>query len=123
MSVLPAPDEKPAYVQRMFGTIAARYDRVNRLMTFGLDQGWRRFAAREVAAAVPAGSGVMVLDVGTGTGDFLPILHRELGTRFAVGVDFSLPMMQAGAANVTGSSAYVGGDALRLPFSMIRSTP
>jgi demethylmenaquinone methyltransferase/2-methoxy-6-polyprenyl-1,4-benzoquinol methylase len=116
MSVLPAPDEKPDYVRRMFGTIAARYDRVNRLMTFGLDQGWRRFAAREVAGALPPGQRAVALDVGTGTGDFLPILCRELGTKLAVGVDFSLPMMRAGAANADGSSAFIGGDALRLPF-------
>jgi len=118
VSVLPAQDEKPVYVRRMFDAIAGRYDRVNRLMTFGLDQGWRRFAVDEVAAAArDAAERPTVLDVGTGTGDFLPIIRRRIPGAAVIGVDFSLPMMQAGREKVEPSAGgYVGGDALRLPF-------
>ncbi|HSH77040.1 MAG TPA: ubiquinone/menaquinone biosynthesis methyltransferase [Herpetosiphonaceae bacterium] len=119
MSVLPVPEQKAIYVRRMFGAIAARYDRVNRVMTFGLDQGWRRFAVDEVAAAVPTDAGhVVMLDVGTGTGDFLPLLRRVLPDATVVGVDFSLPMMQAGWSKAAGpgGGGFTGGDALRLPF-------
>ena len=118
-SVLPAPGDKPAYVRHMFDTIAERYDRVNRLMTFGLDQGWRRFAVYEVSAPIPHGSvTVRALDVGTGTGDFLPILRRALPGAVVVGVDFSPLMMQAGLHNAAGiaGGGFAGGDALRLPF-------
>ena len=120
-SVLPAPDEKPVYVQRMFDAIAGRYDRVNRLMTFGLDQGWRQFAVDEVVAGIrhPLDD-VAVLDVGTGTGDFLPILSRALPGATVVGVDFSLQMMRAGYAKssvLQGGGGFAGGDALRLPFA------
>src|SRR5688572_16637586 len=89
-SVLPAADEKPVYVRRMFDTIAARYDRMNRLMTFGLDQGWRRYAVAEVVAGIRRPlDRVAVLDVGTGTGDFLPIISRALPGAAVVGADFS----------------------------------
>lgn len=117
MSVLPAPEEKAVFVEQMFARIAPGYDRVNRVMTFGLDQGWRR----QVVAAVAPPVGGRALDVGTGTGDFLPELEawtRETG--FVVGVDFTVPMMQAGQPKLAllskGRSAFVGGDALRLPF-------
>ncbi|WP_343402676.1 class I SAM-dependent methyltransferase, partial [Caldilinea sp.] len=40
--MLPTLDEKPVYVNRMFARIAPTYDLMNRLMTFGQDQGWRR---------------------------------------------------------------------------------
>ena len=120
LSVLPAPDEKAAYVRRMFDRIAARYDRMNRLMTFGLDQGWRRFAVSEVAAGVsPSNRRVVALDVGTGTGDFLPILRQQLPGAVVVGADFSLPMMRAGrskAGALHGAGGYVAGDGLCLPF-------
>ncbi len=119
LSVLPPPDQKSLYVRRMFDAIAARYDLLNRVMTFGLDQGWRRFAAREVAAGF-RGRRVRALDVGTGTGDFLPIIRQALPQASVVGVDFSLPMMQAGLGKVDqlgGRAGFIGGDALRLPFA------
>lgn len=118
MSVLPLPEQKPAYVHTMFAAIAGRYDLMNRLMTFGLDQGWRAFAARYVAAATTHGPR-RALDIATGTGDFLPLLHRAMPDAMIVGVDFCPPMMQAGWHKLTatgGRGAFVGGDALRLPF-------
>ncbi len=118
MSVLPTPDQKSAYVNDMFSAIAERYDLLNRVMTFGLDQGWRRFAVRYVAAAQTTGPR-RALDVATGTGDFLPLLHAAIPDADVIGADFCLPMMQAGINKVdaTGNrGAYVGGDAMRLPF-------
>ncbi len=121
LSVLPAPEQKPQYVRRMFDAIAWRYDLVNRLMTFGLDQTWRRFAVFQAAAGVSQSARpVRALDVGTGTGDFLPLLRRALPSALVVGADFSLPMMRAGmhkADALGGKGGYVGGDALDLPFS------
>lgn len=112
MSVLPPPEEKAAYVERMFARIAPGYDRVNRVMTFGLDQSWRRQVVELVAPPL----GGRALDVGTGTGDFLPELAAWMRDGLAVGVDFTLPMMRAGLPKLDAHSAFVGGDALRLPF-------
>ena len=64
-SVLPAQEEKTARVRAMFDLIAPRYDLVNRLMTLGLDQRWRRTTV--TALALPAGA--RVLDLACGTGD------------------------------------------------------
>lgn len=117
MSVLPAPHEKARYVERMFSRIAHGYDRVNRAMTFGLDRGWRRRVVDLVAAPT---HGAM-LDIGTGTGDFLVELAARSPLGLAVGVDFTIPMMQAGWTKIDrpaeeGHAAFVGGDALHLPF-------
>ena len=54
----------PDAVRRMFDRIAPVYDLMNRLMTAGLDQRWRRMTA---AAAVRPGD--RVLDACCGTGD------------------------------------------------------
>ncbi len=115
MTVLPPPEEKAIYVERMFARIAAGYDRMNRVMTGGLDRGWRDLAAESVAP--PAGG--RVLDIGTGTGDFLPLLAGWVPDGMVVGVDFTVPMMQAGLPKLEGlenRAGFVGGDALRLPF-------
>jgi demethylmenaquinone methyltransferase/2-methoxy-6-polyprenyl-1,4-benzoquinol methylase len=105
--VLPTGAEKTARVRAMFDTIAPRYDLMNRLMTFGLDRGWRR--ATVAALGLPQGS--LVLDLACGTGD-LSRLGRRRGYR-VVGTDLSAGML---AAN--GSSApLVEADGSRLPFA------
>ncbi|NJN66636.1 MAG: ubiquinone/menaquinone biosynthesis methyltransferase [Chloroflexaceae bacterium] len=118
--VLPTLEEKASYVERMFTQIAATYDATNRVMTFGLDQGWRQQIVETVAPFVDG----RALDVGTGTGDFLPMLAAWMPEGIAVGVDFCLPMMQEGLGKLDGASnpaplgerSFVGGDALHLPF-------
>lgn len=113
MSVLPPIEEKASYVEQMFSRIATRYDMMNGLMTFGMDRGWRRRAIEWVDPP----SGGYALDVGTGTGDFLPLLAERAA--FAVGADFTLPMMQAGLPKLArhrAATAFVNGDALCLPF-------
>jgi demethylmenaquinone methyltransferase/2-methoxy-6-polyprenyl-1,4-benzoquinol methylase len=93
MSVLPHLEEKAAYVRQSFANIATGYDRTNRVMTFGMDQGWREYAVTRVA---PLANGC-ALDIGTGTGDFLPLLAHWMPDGIAVGIDFCLPMMHAGS--------------------------
>ena len=106
MSSLPQGEAKVKAVDDMFDAIAPRYDLLNRLLTFGMDVGWRRKAVRSLA--LPQGS--TVLDVACGTGD----LCRELEKRGyrAVGVDRSAGML---AAQRT-AAPLVRGDALGLPF-------
>jgi demethylmenaquinone methyltransferase/2-methoxy-6-polyprenyl-1,4-benzoquinol methylase len=115
MTVLPPPETKAAYVEQMFARIAPGYDRMNRLMTLGLDRGWRQHAVQAIA---PPTDG-RALDVGTGTGDILPILGSWMPKGQVVGLDFTVPMMQAGLPKLTETpcpAGFVGGDALRLPF-------
>lgn len=106
--------ERAAYVRRMFGRIAGRYDLLNRLMTVGQDRRWRRIVVR-MADLPPGGA---LLDVGTGTGDIaLEALHQRPDAR-AVGVDFTRAMLHIGQARANGSQVgWVEGDALALPFS------
>ena len=107
LAPLPTGDAKTARVRTMFDTIAPRYELVNRVMTFGLDRGWRR---RTVAAlALPPGA--LVLDLACGTGDL-----SRLGARCAyrmVGADLSAGML---AANDR-AAPVVQADGCRLPFA------
>jgi demethylmenaquinone methyltransferase/2-methoxy-6-polyprenyl-1,4-benzoquinol methylase len=91
----------------MFDAIAPRYDLVNRVMTFGLDMGWRRRAVR--ALNLPPGS--LVVDVACGTGDFCRVLE---GAGFsAVGTDISAGMLDAAKT----SAPLIQADALKMPFA------
>ncbi len=104
---LPEGDEKASRVRDMFDAIAGRYDLVNRVMTFGMDVGWRRRAVRELR--LPGGA--LVADLACGTGDLCRELSRD-GYR-AVGFDFSLGMLTKAATDVP----LVQADVLRLPLA------
>lgn len=88
-SPLPSGDDKTVAVRQMFDAIAGRYDLVNRLMTFGMDQGWRSHAIDSLAVT----QGATVLDLACGTGD----MARELEARgvMAIGADLSFGMLAA----------------------------
>ncbi|HEX2295062.1 MAG TPA: ubiquinone/menaquinone biosynthesis methyltransferase [Actinomycetota bacterium] len=103
---LPVGRAKVEAVRSMFDSIAPRYDLVNRVMTFGMDVGWRRASIRSLAPR----RGDLVLDVACGTGDFCRALEKR-GHR-VVGVDFSMGMLRAART----AAPLLQGDALRLPF-------
>jgi demethylmenaquinone methyltransferase/2-methoxy-6-polyprenyl-1,4-benzoquinol methylase len=103
---LPHGAEKVHRVRSMFDSIAGRYDLVNRVMTFGLDVGWRRRAVASLQ--LPGGS--LVLDLACGTGDLCRELRAQ-GYR-AIGFDFSAGML--GAART--EAPLVQADVLRLPL-------
>jgi demethylmenaquinone methyltransferase/2-methoxy-6-polyprenyl-1,4-benzoquinol methylase len=99
----------PDAVRRMFDRIAPVYDLMNRLMTAGLDQRWRRLTVRETVAP-----GDRVLDACCGTGD-LAIAARRAGAGEVVGLDFSERMLER-ARRKEPKVEWVHGDLLELPF-------
>jgi demethylmenaquinone methyltransferase / 2-methoxy-6-polyprenyl-1,4-benzoquinol methylase len=95
-------------VRTMFDRIAPVYDAMNRVMTAGLDQRWRRLTAE---AAVRPGD--RVLDACCGTGD-LALADARAGGR-VVGLDFSERMLERARRKST-AVEWVRGDLLELPF-------
>jgi demethylmenaquinone methyltransferase/2-methoxy-6-polyprenyl-1,4-benzoquinol methylase len=117
-AVLPSAEEKPVYVNRMFARIARTYDFMNRLMSGGQDQRWRRLLLG-FCNLPPRGR---LLDVGTGTGDIAFGARRRFPGVEVVGVDFTYEMLavgQAKAGHIGRASAapLLQGDALALPFA------
>jgi demethylmenaquinone methyltransferase/2-methoxy-6-polyprenyl-1,4-benzoquinol methylase len=107
---LPPPAEKRAFVSRMFDAIAPRYDAMNRVMTFGMDRGWRRATLASLAIR----PGHVIVDLGCGTGD-LSDGARAAGAR-AVGVDLSAGML-AQATRRGSAGTLVRADAGALPLA------
>jgi demethylmenaquinone methyltransferase/2-methoxy-6-polyprenyl-1,4-benzoquinol methylase len=128
----------------MFARIARCYDFMNRLMTLGRDQAWRRYVARQAAlpqgglcpeassracpersrrgsvrGAQPEG---LALDVATGTADLALALTGHSPHGRVVGLDFCPEMIDIGRAKVAAAGGdprvrFVIGDALQLPFA------
>jgi demethylmenaquinone methyltransferase/2-methoxy-6-polyprenyl-1,4-benzoquinol methylase len=103
---LPQGQAKRRAVEDMFDRVAPDYDRMNRVISLGLDRGWRRRTVE--ALDLPAGA--RVLDLACGTGDLCRDLTRV--GHAPVGVDFSEGMLAAAAVD----TPLVRGDGESLPI-------
>jgi len=113
-----APGSAGLPLQKMFDGVPRHYDLINRLLTLGCDQIWRRRAAAACLRDGPA----RVLDLCTGTGDLALLLAGRAGRGAQVtGLDFSPPMLdvalrKAGRCRDGGTVQFMPGDAGQLPF-------
>ena len=101
----------------MFDRIAARYDRMNQIISLGLDRGWRTALVR--AMGVPEGG--HVLDVATGTGDVAIAIASTHTTSTVTGLDPSQGMLEVGREKVLGAGLEERvrldfGDAQKMPY-------
>ena len=104
----------PGRVRAMFGRIAGRYDLLNRLLSAGIDQRWRRLAVRTAAEQLGR-QPELVVDTCCGTGD-LALAFAEPGAR-VVGVDFTPEMLRiARPRKALERGVYVQGDAMGMPL-------
>lgn len=105
---------KGAQVQSMFDRIAPSYDLMNRLMTFGRDQYWRRF----VVDRAQVDKGDAFLDLASGTGDIAFEVRRRNSSSRIVAADFSTGMLEKGKTRPEGATvSWVACDAMNLPFT------
>ena len=117
-AVLPSDAAKPRFVRGMFDAIARRYDVMNRLMTGGQDERWRRITAD---AALPETVSV-ALDLGSGTGDLSFALAKRAPHARVIAADFSEGMLRV--AQHKGARRLVGrhvipllADGMQLPLA------
>lgn len=111
-------EEKERFIQSTFSAIAARYDRINRIMTFSMDRRWRRRTAYFTGAPV----GGSALDVCCGTGELSQALAERIGARGrVVGLDFNQDMLDIGREKqrqglLANNIEFLQGNAMELPF-------
>ena len=100
----------------MFDAIAPRYDLLNRIISFGIDRGWRRRCVRALGDA-PA----RILDLATGTGDLAIESAKTYPGARVVGVDPSTKMLEIGVQKIAAQQLservqLQEGSAEELPF-------
>ena len=84
-------------VWKMFDRISPSYDRLNRILSLGIDQGWRR----RMASLLPEGNALTVLDLATGTGDQILSLFQECPrVQSGIGLDLAEKMLEIGREKV-----------------------
>lgn len=108
--------KKPLY--GIFTKIPPRYDLINHLITWGMDNRWRQRAAKECLASHPE----KVLDLCCGTGDLAIYIAKMSASNVEItGVDYSQPMLdiavqKAQKMGVGGRISFRYGDVANLPF-------
>ncbi|RPH93330.1 bifunctional demethylmenaquinone methyltransferase/2-methoxy-6-polyprenyl-1,4-benzoquinol methylase UbiE [candidate division KSB1 bacterium] len=111
MKPSPNPD-----VADMFNRIAHTYDRLNHLLSFGIDRRWRKLAVRKLRLK----NGCTILDCAAGTGDMALAIHDRVDGTTTVLLDPAHSMLcEADAKAGTISPArfrLICGSAERIPF-------
>ena len=107
---------KKQQVEQMFDTISGNYDSLNRMISLGTDQGWRRNVLKMVSDTNPDS----ILDIATGTGDLAILLSKSNAKRI-VGLDLSAGMLEVGkekvkALGLQNKIEMIQGDSENLPF-------
>ncbi len=101
---------------KMFNQIAPTYDRINRILSFGLDRGWRK----QIAKYLPENKPLQILDLATGTGDqLLALLESDRLIQKAVGIDLAKEMLNIAETklrNYKDKVQILQADAQILPF-------
>jgi demethylmenaquinone methyltransferase/2-methoxy-6-polyprenyl-1,4-benzoquinol methylase len=101
----------------MFNAISPKYDALNRILSAGIDQSWRRKTLREIRAT----GALKLLDVATGTADLALALAKGIPGSRVVGVDISAGMLEVGrskvrARDLEGRVRLDLGDGEQLPY-------
>ena len=108
---------KKEEVRDMFDNIAPKYDLLNRVLSLGIDQSWRKKTLSTLKNQSPEN----ILDVATGTGDLAIMALKRLNPKKIIGIDLSRGMLdyadkKAEKQQLTEKLTFVQGDAENLPF-------
>lgn len=85
-----SPDKKRAYNQWLFSIIAAEYDSISQILSFGMDRYWKR----ELMKNLPFLDSAIILDSACGTGDLSIMLSAKFSTSKVLAIDLSHKMLK-----------------------------
>jgi demethylmenaquinone methyltransferase/2-methoxy-6-polyprenyl-1,4-benzoquinol methylase len=109
-------DKKQRYVNRLFDTIAPRYDFFTAFMSYGMDKGWKRTLVRTLKIK----GDETALDIACGTGDITFEIARRLNSGHAIGLDITQRMLDIAERKrretSTANVSFHRGDIMRMPF-------
>jgi demethylmenaquinone methyltransferase/2-methoxy-6-polyprenyl-1,4-benzoquinol methylase len=108
---------KKEQVTQMFDNISKEYDGLNRVISFGIDQKWRKKVTQIVGSISPSN----ILDIATGTGDLAIMFAENIEKTSITGLDISQGMLNIGKQKVATKGLenrinLVIGDSEKLPF-------
>jgi demethylmenaquinone methyltransferase/2-methoxy-6-polyprenyl-1,4-benzoquinol methylase len=108
--------KKQGYVNKMFATIAPRYDFITVFLSYGMDRGWKR----KLIDRLHLRGQERVLDLACGTGDITFALGERLRPGKVIGLDITPGMLEIAEskrrARELNNVFFYCGDIMSLPF-------
>jgi ubiquinone/menaquinone biosynthesis methyltransferase len=110
-------EKKQRYVNRLFDTIASRYDFFTAFMSYGMDRGWKR----ALVQALNIKGGEAALDIACGTGDITFAIARQLNSGQVIGLDITQGMLDIAESKrrdaLSANVSFHRADIMRMPFA------
>ncbi len=108
---------KEKQITEMFDQISPTYDKVNTILSFGLDRLWRK----KLISQLPKQSNLSLLDIATGTGEVLLEAFKQNRIEMGAGVDLSSKLLDIAQQKLNQTpyrpqATFILGNALTLPF-------
>lgn len=104
-------DKTPETIHTMFNMIACKYDFVNNVMSFGL----QNYVKRRAISLLEIKPHDNIIDLCCGTGDLSGIIKREHSNACVTGIDFSEQMLAIAKAK-NPKIRFMQGDVTNLPY-------
>jgi demethylmenaquinone methyltransferase / 2-methoxy-6-polyprenyl-1,4-benzoquinol methylase len=105
------PENRKRFIKNMFDSIVPSYDKLNHILSFGIDRLWRK----RIFKVIYPVSDSWAIDLCCGTGD-LSLLLTKNGAK-TVSLDFSIEMLKRGRQKKSITGYCIAADACRIPFS------
>ena len=104
--------EKKETIRSFFDSIAPRYDHINQVLSWSLDDVWRKRAFKFIFS----GKENSILDLGIGTGKFIQLFLKSKSWQRLAGLDFSLNMLRQARTELPSQVDLVSADFHDIPF-------
>ncbi|HYL99868.1 MAG TPA: ubiquinone/menaquinone biosynthesis methyltransferase [Blastocatellia bacterium] len=109
-------EKKQTYANRLFQTIAPRYDFITRFLSYGMDASWKR----TMVTMMKLKGSETVLDIACGTGDITFKIAEKLSSGMVAGLDITPGMLEIGERRRVERSienvAFHQADIMQIPF-------
>jgi demethylmenaquinone methyltransferase/2-methoxy-6-polyprenyl-1,4-benzoquinol methylase len=104
-------------LKELFNRIAKHYDLLNRLLSLGMDQRWRKKAVESLSLKDRA----KIIDIASGTGDLAIKMSQKVKDPNIIGIDISLDMLKIAKNKVAKKRLgqmirFIKADVRKLPF-------
>lgn len=111
-------ETKKEQIQKMFDNISSHYDFLNRFLSIGIDNRWRKKLIKNLISSSPD----TVLDIATGTGDVAIKAAENIPDAKIYGLDLSSKMLEIAEKKVVAREldkriTFQQGDSENLPYA------